>query len=774
MKNSKQFYLVFLFIILFQISFSQEKKPKVALVLSGGGAKGIAHISTLQMLDSLGIVPDLVLGTSMGSIVGGLYAMGYSGDEIEKLTRETDWDVLFGGGISLRDISNEEKSEFKKYLTDFDVVKGKPKVSSAIISDQKLRQYLHSLTYPVYAITDFDDLPIPYRAIATDIVKGEEVILDKGSLNFAMRASMSIPGVFLPVEYNNSLLVDGGVLNNFPVDVAKSMGADIIIGSDVGGGMQPKEKLDNIVSLLFQTGMLSSNLKNPVNRQFCTILIDHVDNLTFGTGDFDKATEIYEQGKIATIKNKQEFINLAEKLKKHKQREHGLPQIKDEFFIDSIAYVGISKQNLGIVKARSNFKPKRNYSTIEINQAVDKVIGTNIFDHINYNVKKDNNESLNLEIHGFEKSQHQVSGSIHFDNNRGIGLIANYTGRNVLGNSSRLLFTADIAEQHRLRLQYQKNFGHNKDWWFRTEGFTEKLDEDLTIGGEVAEDLKYQYFEFDNQINKNLNSFKSYVGIGFNYEFTNLAPRVNPEIRDNLIGLENYQFNSFNIYAHYAYNTMNQVFYPTDGTYFKGTLSRALSNDMEFNYSDETIPNLSESVNGFTKLSFDFEKRMPFNKKLTGVLGAATGFTFYDDIQGNEVSFTDFGFGAKYYLGGNLQRPRKDNYVFQGLNELELPVSQFMMIKMSLQYNISGKMYLTPHFNVASVGFTDFNKYIENAFSPNGSWQETLETSTLLSAGVTTSVNTFLGPIDFDVSWVNDINKIRVFIGVGYQFNRSN
>ena len=151
----------------------------------------------------------------------------------------------------------------------------------------------------MYRAEHFDELPIPFRAMATDIVNGKEVILDSGSLSFAMRASISIPGVFSVMPYQETLLVDGGVLNNFPVDVAKEMGADIIIGSDVGGNMLPKEKLESLYSaLLFQAGMLNSNLKNPENQTPCDVLIDHLPHLTYSTADFAKSEIIMEEGKI--------------------------------------------------------------------------------------------------------------------------------------------------------------------------------------------------------------------------------------------------------------------------------------------------------------------------------------------------------------------------------------------------------------------------------------------------------------------------------------------
>ena len=457
-----------LFILAPQFIFSQNKKPKVALVLSGGGAKGLAHIPLLQTLDSLGIVPDLVVGTSMGSIVGGLYAMGYSGDSIAAIVKVIDWDVILGGAISLKDVGVEEKSEFKKYLTELDLVKGKPKLSDALLKDQKLREYITSLTYQVYGVTDFDDLSIPFRAMTTDIVNGEEVLLGGGSLALAMRASMSIPGVFKPVPYKETLLVDGGILNNFPTDIAKNMGADIIIGSDVGGGMAPIDKLDNIASLLFQASMLTSNLKDPVNRKLCDILINHEPNLTYSTGDFAKGNILYEEGKIATNQNMDKFVALAEKLKGFEQREHKLPDVIDEIILDTIIYKNISEANLDLVQARAGFEVNKKYSSQDIIDGVDKAMGTNLFSQITYTPILED-DLTGLELNGLEHSQHQVKGSLHYDTYRGVGLVVNYTGRNIIGKASRLLGTVDIAQQPRFQLQYQKNFGDYKKWWWRSD-----------------------------------------------------------------------------------------------------------------------------------------------------------------------------------------------------------------------------------------------------------------------------------------------------------------
>ena len=773
MKKSLFFILAIFTFFYCQHLSAQEEKPKVALVLSGGGAKGIAHIPLLQALDSLGIVPDIIIGTSMGGVVGGFYSIGYSGDSISYIAQNANWSELLGGDTSLEDVSMEEKSEFKRHLVDFDIIEGKPKVKSGLLKDQKLREFITSYTYPVFNVRDFDKLPIPFRAMTTDIVNGKEVILDEGSIGLAMRATMSIPGVFEAIPHDSILLVDGGVLNNFPTDIAKEMGYDIIIGSDVGGGLQKKEKLDNIPALLFQAGMLSSNLKNPSNRANCDILIDHMPHLTYSTGDFTDATEIYKEGKIGTNLQLDALTQLANQLKSYKQREHKIPERKDEIILDTIIYNNISEANLDLVKARANIQVGEKYSSKDIIAGIDRAMGTNLFNQINYDGVIVDGKKV-LQLNGFERSQSVVKGSLHYDTYRGVGLMVNFTVRNLVGKSSRLLLTVDIAEQPRFRLQYQKQFGPNKTLWWRSELFGEFLEQKFFLKGEVAEDMKSNYYQFDNQFNKNLNSLHSYVGIGLSYEHNRLKPKVDPKVNNNILNLEKYTFNNFEIDAHYLYSNMDRVYYPTKGTFIRAGVARSLLHDVEVLYSIDELEDVNGSTNGFTKVMLDFEHRWAFSDKVTGILGANGIFILEDKMTGDDLSFSDFGYAAAYSLGGTILLPRKGTYIFPGLHEDEVFVSQMMRINVGVQMNPFSKFIITPHVNLATVGFGDFDDYIEDAFSPEGDWSEGFETSSIISTGINFAYHSFLGPLNFDVSYINDVNKVRVFFSIGILFNRSN
>jgi len=767
-------FLIFISCMLYSFTaFAQEKKPKVALVLSGGGAKGIAHIPLLQTLDSLGIVPDLIVGNSMGSVVGGLYAMGYSGDSIANIVKEANWEELIGGKVSLKNVSVEEKTEFGRYLVELDYVKGKIKLGKFLLNDQNLRQFISMLTFPTFRIEDFDKLPIPFRAVATDIVHGKEVVLKSGSLALAMRASMSLPGVFSPVPYKESLLIDGAILNNFPVDVAKDLGANIIIGSDVGDGMMKMKELESISSLLFQAGMLSSHLKNPKNRALCDILINHTAYLTFGTTDFQQNQQIYEEGKLAVADKLSELVTLSNRLKPYFQDRVALPFVQEQLLLDTIVYKSISKTNFALVKARTNIQSGKIYTRQELIEGINRAMGTTIFSQITFESFSKVGK-LGLQLNGFERSQHQLKGSLHYDNFHGVGILLNYTGRNIIGAASRSLVTLDVAEQPRFRIQHQKNFGTDRDWWWRTEALGQLLTQEVFLNSRTEDNIQYRYFDFDNQVNRNITSMASYVGFNLNYQNTLLQPKINPEIGINGYKLDSYKFNVLQIGTHYVYNTFNAVLFATDGTSFKANISRSLTNTIDIAFADVNLPNEKGSFSNFTKLGFDYEKRLPLNDKIAAIFGASGNFILVDRENKNEVSFREFGLGAKYGLGGNQLNPRRDSFVFPGLNEGELSVAQFSKLNLGLQYNFKSKLYVVPHIDCAVVGFDNFNNYINNIFNAKGQWRDFKDVGFLLSTGVTLGYNSILGPVTFDVSWVNNVDKVRLFFGVGFPLNRSN
>ena len=273
-----------------------DTRPRIGLALGGGGARGIAHVSVLRMIEELHVPVDCVAGTSMGALVGGLYASGMSVDDMEELVVSTDWKRLFDDSLERPERSYRRKQDDRDGLTTIGIGVGRGgiRVSPGLLQGERILAMFEHSTLGVSAIDDFDRLPIPYRAVATDLNTGEAVVLGHGSLAMAMRASMSLPGVFQPVEMGGRVLLDGGLVNQVPIDVVRAMGADIVIAVDVG---TPLMKLDRDASLLEVvsqiTGMMTTG---NTGRQLAglhdaDVLIVPQLGDTVATGDFTKARE---------------------------------------------------------------------------------------------------------------------------------------------------------------------------------------------------------------------------------------------------------------------------------------------------------------------------------------------------------------------------------------------------------------------------------------------------------------------------------------------------
>lgn len=209
--------------------------PKIGLCLSGGGAKGLAHIGLLKAIDSLGIQIDYITGTSMGGVLGGLYAIGYSGHELDSIARTIDWDVLLSNKVSMDLVNIDEKDIYGRFPLELPINGRRLELPSGIVEGHAMTALLQRLTFRVVDVRDFDQFPIPFRCIGGDIVNGKPLVLRSGNLAFALRATMSIPTIFAPIELDGNLLVDGGLFKNFPVDILCDMGAEYVIGGFTGG-----------------------------------------------------------------------------------------------------------------------------------------------------------------------------------------------------------------------------------------------------------------------------------------------------------------------------------------------------------------------------------------------------------------------------------------------------------------------------------------------------------------------------------------------------------
>ncbi len=306
------FVLMFISSLVFpaNIVFAQEKavghRPKIALVLGGGGARGAAHAGVLKVLEANHVPIDFIVGTSMGSIVGGLYAAGYSPDEIDQLFKDIDWNDMLSDRPTEDVLSFRNKKDFQKLSNlELGLKNGKISFPRGVISGQKLNFMLSKMTIHTLDVKDFDHLRIPFRAVATNAATGEMVVFDKGNLAVAIRSSMSVPGAFPPVKVDGKLLIDGFLVKNVPVEIAKEWGADIIITVDVGGGLMKEEDLKTLLDMTNQMiGILSQkNIDDSLKLLTDKDLLINPNLEGIGPGDFVKTPQASLKGAEAALKH---------------------------------------------------------------------------------------------------------------------------------------------------------------------------------------------------------------------------------------------------------------------------------------------------------------------------------------------------------------------------------------------------------------------------------------------------------------------------------------
>tara|TARA_Y100001970_G_scaffold179896_1_gene219030 strand:+ start:4626 stop:6974 length:2349 start_codon:yes stop_codon:yes gene_type:complete len=384
--------------ILFSIILSNNN-PKIALVLSGGGAKGIAQIPTLELIDSLNIPIDIIVGTSMGSITGATYSIGHSADEMKKMAFETNWDASFSNNKERDKLYFFQKNDHDKYRVIFELDGISPIPPIAFTNGHNSYINLNKTIGIYETITDFDNLYIPYRCNAVDLLSGNEIIFESGSLSKSLRASSSIPSVFSPVKDNDLLLVDGGVINNFPTDIANRLNADFIIGVNVAIDKKEMNDIATVFDVLSQSILLNGFKKRIENSKYADILIepDLTKNSTLNF-DYDNMIEIYNNGKKAAYSQLDDLIKLKESLNDTNPMPITLNAIENDLIIfeniiinsvDNILISDIFEFNLPVTLKKDEFL-----------DLMHNLRQSNKYIHINYKIYEENHAytlKLNIE-----------------------------------------------------------------------------------------------------------------------------------------------------------------------------------------------------------------------------------------------------------------------------------------------------------------------------------------------------------------------------------------
>ena len=408
-----------------------DNHPRIGLVLSGGGARGMAHVGVIQVLEEMKIPIFCIAGTSMGAIVGGLYAAGMSPAEMEKFVSSMEWNDAFRDKPPPSELSFRRKRDAADYLMNFDLgfKNGKFTIPKGLLQGQNLNLILKSLLFHTEGIDDFNKLNIPFRAVATDIETGDAVILDKGELVKAVRASMSIPGVFAPVEIDGKMLVDGGIANNLPVDIARQMGADIVIAVDISTDLSARNQLTSSVEITSQ--LTSIMIQRNTRAQIRTLREDDVlirpELGDIASGDFSKAAEAVATGrkKAETMKPQLARLTVEDQgfmayIQSQRKKVLEMP------VIDAVEIINKTSLPTGLIAAHIGMKPGEKLNLGELKRNIDRIYGIDTFENVNFRMRKKDKTS-DVVIEPVEKSW----GPNYF--RFGLGLEDNFKGTSNYG-----------------------------------------------------------------------------------------------------------------------------------------------------------------------------------------------------------------------------------------------------------------------------------------------------------------------------------------------------
>lgn len=377
---------------------NQSNRPKIGLVLSGGGARGTAHIGVLKVLEENHIPIDMISGTSFGSIVGGLYAAGYSADELQNILENFDWMESLSGRAPRKERSFRRKQEDNGFLIRFKlgIKDGKIKLPGGLITPNNLRLTLQDLINERTNQDDFDKLPIPFRAVATDLGTGNAYVLKKGNLASAMIASMAVPALFPPIEYDGHLLVDGGVSNNVPVDVVRSMGADIVIVVDISTPMLSTDEIRSFTNVIDQLVLIMTSKNAAAQLATLTdqdILIrPELDDIGFV--DFERSMEAIPRGETATqmaLPQLRPFsLSQPAWIAHLNARNTGKTQ---QPVIDFIHIVNDSKISDEVIRARLSLKPGQRFDEVSMSDDLSEIFGLELFEEVSYRIIEEDDQT---------------------------------------------------------------------------------------------------------------------------------------------------------------------------------------------------------------------------------------------------------------------------------------------------------------------------------------------------------------------------------------------
>ncbi len=731
--------IIMLLFLMLQFSvFAQDsiQRPKIGLVLSGGGAKGLAHIGVLKMIDEYGIKIDYIGGTSMGAIVGGLYAAGYTGIQIDSIFSAADYDAIIQDYTPRKSKDYYEREYNDRYAVTLPF--NKYKIGVPISLSRGLYNYnlITRLTDHVRHVRDFKNLPIPFVCVATDIETGDEVILDHGFLSQAIVASGALPTLYAPVNIDGKFLIDGGVLNNFPVEEVKNMGADFIIGVDVQYELKGRDELNEATKLLSQISNLQMIKKMEEKKPLVDIYIKPNIN-DFTLVSFERGSEIIRYGEEAAKEHENEFKKLSTNYKVSKKiipkRE------KDSLLITAIKVNELENYTNYYVQGKLRFKPGKKVSYSELVQGIDFLNTTQNFSSLSYTLEKDGEgDELNLFLVE-NKTKTYLKFGIHFDGLFKSGVLLNFTKRKlffkndvfssdfVLGDNFRYFFDYNVGIGYNLSVgfnaklyQFNRNVNTNFQQW---DVFRENGNNSINLG----------YRDFSNQLYFQtlfIQKFSAKTGIQYdNIRFQSETFTSSNSIFDN--------GDYVSLFANINFDSFDNKFFPRSGWLFNGDAQSYLVSS-EF---EEIL--LKHSI---------FKAEAAYAQKITkrGTLLLKTegGFTLGE--QGIPM--------LNFFLGGYGFKPFNNFRHFYGYNFVGLTGNSYVMAEITLDYELFKKNHINVSANYANIGSDIF---------VNDGW---LKIPSYSGYAMGYGIETIFGPVEIKQSWSPETKDSYTWFAVGFWF----
>lgn len=679
-KLHKKTISLSLFFSLLFLSTVAQNEPKLGLVLSGGGAKGIAEIGALKVLEDAGIQPDLIAGTSIGSIVGGLYALGYSADSLIALAKSADWFDYFNDNLQRSFIPPEELIHTDRYLLNFPIVDGKIELPKGVVKGKKLDIFLSEITLPANQYQNFDEFPIPYRAVATDFETGQAVVFKDGPLKDAMRASMSIPSIFDPVLIDSILLIDGAWVRNLPVQDAIQMGADFTIAVDVGGLLYKKEEISSLLDVLNQSGSYGLAESNDYQVDLADVVI-RPEIEDFSILSFDQTDELLAAGEKAA---KKMLPFLLQRLKqigwKPKERSIASPTLIDaKILIKQVSIEGVRQEQRAALLRLLSFNPQRAYSLEDIEQSLKQLLGTGFVRNSDYQLERiDGGYHLKLRVTPQDGNFVQLGAN--YDIDQKAGLLLNLVLRNQLIEGDKLSVDLRLSEFPSLWTDYLLRFSSRSRLGVRFGGLIH-----LYPGFIYDRDKKIDEFQI-HRYSWRLDAFASSarsmsVSLGFGMErFSKNETFFNPDTEE----IKLFQFNN---YINFFWDTYDRKYFPTQGSRFGLEAKLAISGRLTRPF-ESIIRN--EPVQGVAK--FSFSKVFPVRPGIH--------LQWYNEA--GTLSLNDGNILQSFFLGRELEQAQTHSY-FAGLRYMEQPATSFYLSGLKFQYE--------PFANVFASWYINFGEF---------------------------------------------------------------